>query len=175
MGSPIQQTFSIDIFRANFGNAARNSLFYIALLPASSSKLSYGKMTFLVRSTSIPAWSVEKKELGWQGYKMPFGGATVHDDWTCTFMVDKEAAIYKTMVDWKNMVHNAKTNVYGDPVDYMRDQRIQLLSLDGTKSILDIDLIGAFPTQVGTLELNYDNSDVATFQVTFAYVRHELV
>lgn len=175
MGSPFggSSGFQIDTFKSQFGNAARNYLFYVQLTNPAWRGVDANKAMYLVRSTTVPGKTVEKKELGWQGYKMPFGGTSTHDDWTVTFMVDPKAAIYKSMIAWSNMVHDPKTNIHGMPSQYMADQRVQMLSLDGTQSILDINLIGAWPQTVANLELNYDNTDVATFQVTFSYIRHE--
>ena len=175
MGNVVDDSFDIGSFKANFDNAAKNYLFYVLLdMPTLTGSLTARGSKFLVRSSTIPGKTVEKKEIGWQGYKFNFGGTTTHEDWTVTFMVDTNADIYKSFVAWSNMVHNPRTNVHGNPSDYMRDQRVQLLSLDGTNSIMDINLIGAWPTQIANLDLNYDNTDIATFQVTFAYIRHEI-
>ena len=169
---PREAGFTIDAFRSQFDNAARQNLFYV-MLNMPSSGMNLGKVPFLVRSTSVPGKSVEKKEIGWQGYKFAFGGTSTHDDWTCTFMVDAKANIYKAFVNWSNLVHDPKTNVHGLPSEYMKDQDMQLLALDGKSSILDIKLVGAWPSQIGQMELNYDNTDIATFQVTFSYIRHQ--
>lgn len=167
--------FSIDAFRANFANAARQYLFYVGLnIPVSG--ISTTKAMYLVRSASIPAKSVEKKEIAWQGYRMPFGGVTTHEDWTVTFMVDPKAQIHQAMVNWSNLVHDPATNIHGLPSSYMADQRVQLLTpTTGSTSITEVKLIGAWPQNVGPIELNYDNTEIATFQVTFSYVRHEYV
>ena len=167
--------FNIDTFKSNFSNAAKNYLFYVGLDNPAWVGTDAKQAMYLVRSSVIPGKTIEKKELGWQGYKMPFGGSSTHEDWTVTFIVDPKAAIYKSMIAWSNMVHDPKTNRHGNPVEYMRDQTIQMISLDGTASILDIKLIGAWPQNVANLELNYDNTDNATFAVTFCYIRHEYV
>ena len=172
MASPFGQ-FNIDAFKANFKNAARNYLFYVKLdIPSAST--SQSDQIFLVRSSVVPSKSIEKKDLGWQGYKLPFGGTTTHEDWTCTFLMDPSASLYKDMIKWSNMVHDPKTNVHGMPADYMKTVDIQLIHPDGKSSILDVKLIGAWPVSVAQIDLNYDNTDVVTFQCTFAYVRHEV-
>ena len=174
MGSPYINGFDIGTFKSNFSNAARGYLFYVAVNMPVSISLMGSQATYLVRSSIIPGKIVEKKEIGWQGYKFNFGGTTTHDDWNVTFMVDPNAGIYKSFVAWSMMVHDPKTNIHGNPSDYMRDQQVQMLSLDGTQSVLDVNLIGAWPQNVAQLELNYDNADIATFQVTFSYIRHEV-
>ena len=167
--------FSVDAFKANFANAARNYLFYVELnMPGAS--ITKTKSMYLVRSSKIPSKQIEKKEIAWQGYKMPYGGVSTHDDWTVTFMVDPQAAIHKALVDWSNLVHNPATNIHGLPAQYMMDQRIPLLTpTDGRNSITEVRLFGAWPQSIGEIALDYENTDIAKFDVTFSYVRHEYV
>lgn len=170
----VKDYFSIDKFKDNFVNGARNYLFYIIPnFPSTGVSMSLDP-TYLVRSSSIPGRTVEAIDVPWQGYMYKLGGKSTTEDWTITFVVDKTAKIYKQFYAWTNLVHDPSTNVHGDPKQYMKDQRVQMLSGDGKEAIIEIKLIGAWPTTVSALELSYDSGDVATFDVTFAYLRHEM-
>jgi hypothetical protein len=168
--------FSIDQFRSNFEKygGARPYLFYvIPSFPMSVGRDLEDMPIYLVRSSSIPGKEIEAVEVSWQGSKYPFGGKTTFSDWTVTFTVDAKAKLYNAFLDWSDLIHDPATNKHGNPRDYMVDQVIQLLSPDGAEAILSMKLIGAWVKTVANLDLAYDGSDVATFDVTYGYVRHE--
>lgn len=170
-----QSAFAIDAFRSNFINGARGYLFYV--IPTFPSRASAGSLkpnpTYLVRSSTIPQRTVEAAPTNWQGYTYNLGGKSTFSDWSITYTVDKTCQLYNKYIEWTNLVHNPKTNVHGDPNDFMVDQAVQILSLDGKSSILDINIIGCWPTSVSELSLDYAGSDILTFTVTFKILRVE--
>jgi len=173
MGNVYSNGFNIDAFKSNFKNGARNYLFYVYLKFPEIINVNDTQVMYLVRGSSVPGKTVEAISVPWQGYEYKVGGKSSVEDWTVSFTVDLNADVYKQFISWSNLVHDTKTNIHGLPDQYMKDQRVQMLSLDGKSSILESKLIGAWPTSVSTLELSYDSSEIATFDVSFSYVRHE--
>ena len=172
MSSPFAgaQGFSVDTFKANFNGAARPYMFYVKVnVPGFDEK----KAMYLAQASTLPGRKIDKKPIKWQGYEFPLGGITTHDDWKVTFICDAEAGLYKAMIDWANIVHDPKDNTHGLPKAYMRDQYIQLVDNNGAEGVLDIHLIGCWPTDVGSMEVGMETDGILKFDVTFAYVRHE--
>jgi len=167
--------FNIDGFRGNFENAARNYLFYVNIDFPSGITVEKPNATYLVRSSKIPAHTIEAKEVPWQGYKYKIGGTSTIEDWTVSFTVDAKAGIYKAFEQWMKKIHNPATNEHGLPSDYMMDQTVQMLNNSGDEVILAMRLFGAWPNSLGELELTYDGNELATFEVTFSVQRHDTI
>lgn len=162
--------FDITKFKNNFRAGARQYLFYmIPNIPVPG--FNKDQSVYLVRSTTLPEVTLEETLVNWQGYDFKMASKYTFADWTVSFNVDQKAKIHEWFTKWTDMIHDPETNVHGDPVDYMTDQRVQLLGLDG-KPIVEYILIDAWPGAVGALTLDYATTDVAQFDVTFKYQRH---
>lgn len=172
-----RDSFNIDAFRQNFVNGARDYLFYVIPSFPSSIKTYANNLktnpTYLVRSSSIPERSVEAAQVNWQGYTYNLGGKSNVQDWTVSYTVDKTAGLYKVFLKWIDLVHNPTTNVHGDPNDFMVDQNVQVLSLDGSEAIIDVKLVGCWASNVGQLSLDYSSSNILSFDVTYKILRVE--
>lgn len=81
-----------------------------------------------------------------------------------------------------NIIHNPETNVHGAPtevggnvpvggVPYFGRVVLEHLGEAG-QTIMKYGLVGAFPSTVGELTLDYSARDVAVFTVTFTYQHH---
>lgn len=163
--------FSIDSFKANFQNAARQNLFYI-YLDIPGSRLGTEKTVYLVRSSSLPESTIDQIEIPWQGQAFKFGSSHTYSDWTVSFAVDFNAQIRKDFVNWQKLIHNEETNKHGMPADYMRTQRAVMLDGSGSP-IMEYQLINAWPSVVSEISLDYSAKEFATFDVTFTYTYHK--
>jgi hypothetical protein len=128
------------------------------------------KTAYLVSSTSLPGSTITPVETPWQGMNYKFGSVQTFDDWTCTFRVDAAAQLRKDLKAWQNLIHDPATNVSGVPSDYFADQTLVLLDNNGD-DILTMTLVGAWPTSVGEIALDYGSTDVATLDCTFSFQR----
>jgi hypothetical protein len=164
--------FNIDKFRSNFQAGARQYLFYMRPnMPVNG--FDPNKSIYLVRSTNLPEATLEETMVNWQGYDYKMASKYTYADWEVTFNVDIQADIHKWFTKWMELTHNSETNVHGLPAEYMADQRVQLLDLNGDPIITYL-LLGAWPGTVGAIDLDYSGTEVAQFPVTFKYQRHEI-
>lgn len=165
--------FDIDSYRAQFQGGARQYLFYYKpSFPASVAGAGdIDKLTFLVRSTTIPEQSMEEIPLNWQGFDYKVPGKYTYSDWTVTFNVDIDAKIQEVFYNWQRLIHDPTTNIYNLPSTVLADQQLELLDLQGTP-LSKVKLIGAWPKVVGTVTLDYTSNDVAYFDLTFTYIYH---
>lgn len=130
------------------------------------------KWPYLVRSTNLPSSDVEEIVTSWVGQTYKMGARRIVEDWTVTFVVDNDGAILKRFWDWQNIIHNPEANIYGKPVSYMADQEIHLLGYDTGETICVYKLYGAWPKNIGQVQLDYSTNDIAQFDVTFSYQYH---
>jgi len=167
-------------FKANInGNFARSYLFYVKF-PNSGSVNLPENQKFLVRSTSLPESSIDPIEVPYQGMNFKIGSTHTFSEWECTFNADNGMALRQQFINWMKSVHNPQNNQHGTPNDYFGQVNIEMLDPfqnfggDGTAGAnYMVILYNAWPSNVGSLDLAYDNKEVAQFSVTFTYNWHE--
>ena len=166
--------FTIDGFKSNFRDGQRSNLFYF--LPNFPADVTTGDMgsdraTYLVKTTSLPASSLEEVTLNWQGYAFPFAGKHVFAELGVTFNLDHNTYLRQNFENWINKIHDPVTNEYAMLSEYMLDQRLQLLGNDGDP-VLEFTLHDAWPREVAAAALSYDGNEITSFDVTFRYSYH---
>lgn len=163
--------FDIESFRSKFQAGARQYLFYVKPLFPVGIGADTDTATYLVRTASLPETTLEEILVNWQGFDYKMAGKLTFVDWTVTYNVDKDADISKWYLEWSRLILDPTTNVHGSPVDYMVDQQVELLGLDGEPT-LKYKLIGAWPKVIGPVTLDYAAADVAQFDITWSYQYH---
>lgn len=162
--------FHVNDLKTNTGAFARGYLFNI-YLEGTEVGMDGGdnKTAYLVRSSNLPAGTIEPIEVPWQGQTYKIGSTHTFDTWSCTFNVDMAADIRKNFLEWQKKIHDPETNEHGEPDSYLATVKIELLGTSGDP-ILTYTLEQAWPSEVGEVDLAYDNkTEVAQFDVTFNY------
>ena len=168
--------FDIESFKSNFEGGAKSYLFYF--LPRFPAIDKFGldgdKVTYLVKSTTLPENTLEEILTNWQGADYKMAGKYTYADFTITFNVDKDAKILKLFHSWQDLIHNPVTNVHSVPSIYMVDQqRLQLLDNDGNAAVTYI-LHHTWPKSIGPVTLDYATNEIATVEITFTYQYHTI-
>jgi hypothetical protein len=102
-----------------------------------------------------------------------FPGKHTYTDVVITFNVDKDAKIRQTFEEWSNLCHDPVTNFYSTHDVFMADQRLQMVGYEG-QVILEFTLHDAWPKEVAQITMDYTQTEIAQFDVTFTYSYHEL-
>lgn len=126
---------------------------------------------YYVKSSSLPQSVLEETSTYWFGQQLKMSSVRRTEDWQVTFLVDQEAVILKKFWEWHKLMHDPKSNYYGKPTEYMCDQLVQLLGIDGYP-ICTYRLVNAWPKEIGNVNLDYSNNEFATVDVTFTYQYH---
>jgi hypothetical protein len=127
--------------------------------------------SYFVKATSLPEATLNEINSSWVGHQYKLAAGHAYGDWTVTFIVDTDAKILTKFYDWQNIIHNPQTNLFGRPVNYMADQEVRLIGLDG-EVIAVYRMYGAWPKVVNAVTLDYGTAEFATVDVTFAYQYH---
>ena len=156
---------------------ARPTLFEIYLIPppgVGADQDSQDKFRFTCRGASIPAATIQAIDVGYFGRKIKVQGDRTFSDWQVTVMNDEDFLVRSMFEKWSNALNRLESNVRdtnfsGDENSYKTDMNVLQYGKDGTL-IRQYDIIGAFPTTVSEIQLDWDTTNqIETFTVTFAY------
>jgi hypothetical protein len=177
--------FSISQFK-NLGlirGGARPSLFEVELtFPTGISTSAPQNGSFLIKAAQIPASTVDSVDVGYFGRKIKVAGDRTFNDWTVTVMNDEDFALRDTFEAWSNKINALEGNVQS-PVgegslittgvykcDLIVKQYAKAQDLNAKLVSRSYKFIGAFPTSVDAIALNWDTTNqIEEFDVTFAY------
>lgn len=156
---------------------ARPALFEVFLrIPAGvgADGSSADKFRFTCSAAQLPASSTASIDVGYFGRKIKVSGDRTFQDWSVTIMNDEDFLVRSMFEKWSNSLNRLEANVRdaaysGNENSYKTDLSVIQYGKDGT-AIRQYDIIGAFPTAVDAISLNWDSaSQIETFGVTFAY------
>jgi hypothetical protein len=169
--------FTVQDFRANLtGSGARPNLFDVQLIfPASAPNGNATRLvTFMARASAIPPANLGTIELSYFGRKLKYPGDRTFPEWTLTVVNDENFAIRDAFVRWSDSMNNMEANLRdpaaGTPNGYSTDIIVRQYSKLGGAPIKQYKLIGAWPSSVGDIQLDWSvNDTVEEFPVTLQY------
>ena len=81
------------------------------------------------------------------------------DPWTITVINDENLKIRTAFERWSNGINQHEANVgIANPNDYMADMIVEQLDKEG-KAVKRYDFRGTFPTNIGAIDLSYENEN----------------
>jgi len=169
--------FNISSFKTNglvYGGA-RPSLFNVFVTPPAGlgiDNTSVEKFRFLCKTAELPESTVSSIEIPYFGRKIKVAGERAFADWGVTVMNDEDFAIRAMFEAWSNAINRMVSNVRDPNVaveNYKTDLEVIQYGKDGSK-IRSYQLVGAFPTSVGSIALGWDSTNaIEEFSVNFSY------
>jgi len=135
---------------------------------------SLDKFRFTCRAAAIPASTVSSVDIGYFGRKIKVSGDRTFTDWTVTVMNDEDFAVRSFFEKWSNSLNSLQSNIrdasyVGSESLYKSELNVIQYGKAGDV-IRAYDIIGAFPTSVDAITLDWDTTNqIETFNVTFAY------
>jgi hypothetical protein len=159
--SPVLRTIS-DFKAKMTGGGARPNLFEVVLqfpLSAPTDTDTLQKSRFLVKAAALPASNITPIEVPFRGRTLKIAGDRTFDTWTITVLNDTDFAIRSAMENWMNTM-NRMENATGtqDPAEYQSDAYVYQIDRDGS-TLRTYRFHDVFPTNISTIELNYDTTD----------------
>ena len=133
---------------------------------------------FMCKSAALPASNVGVIEVPFRGRTVKIAGDRTFDNWSATFINDKDMKIRSYFEEWMKDIntHQGNTAEVVSPTAYGRDivikQKEKTGAADNTngKDIRAYKLWYAFPTSVSAIDLAYDSNDqIEEFSVEFQY------
>jgi hypothetical protein len=161
--------FNLDSMIGKHKDYARNYQFYakIAASPVTFDE----NHSYLVTSTSLPAHTIDVLSTKWQGMEYKVAGTHTFAEFTLTFRSDTAQDIRRKFAQWQTKIHNPLTNEHGMPGNsggYFGT--ISLSQIDGKGTpIMTYEMVGAWPSAIAEVGLDYGTKEFSTFAVTFNY------
>ena len=181
-------TRSINDFKNTLRGGVRPNLFNVQInfptiigdisgLQSGSTNLE-GLSSFLCRSAALPASTQGLIEVPFRGRFLKIPGDRTFDAWTATFYNTKDFNLRKAFELWINAANKTDENIgtldfgaIGGNGSYFTDLVVQQKAKDTSSDVLrEYKLVGAWPTNVGAINLAYDSNDqIEEFDVEFQY------
>merc|ERR1712093_802716 len=123
------------------------------------------KARFMVKGANMPASNVAQIEVPFRGRVLKIAGDRTFDSWTVTIINDTDFAIRSAFEKWQNTINRLSDNTgLVNPADYQADAYVYQLDRDGS-TLRSYRFYDTFPTQVGPIELSYDQPGIQEFTV----------
>ena len=171
--------FSVTEFKSGLKQGgARSSLFKVELLYPTGVTSPPTRAEFLIKGTTIPASNIGTHEVFFHGKSIKVAGDRTFDTWDTTIINDEDFGIRIALEQWMNLVSNHKLNTRdtqmssnlkeGDNADYKKDISVVQHGKDG-KAIKTYKFVGAFPTALSTINLDWGTQDIEEYTCTWTY------
>jgi hypothetical protein len=166
---------SVNSFIANFqGGGARPNLYEVILTFPSlvSNPFATLKASYTCKAATIPSSNMAAIDVPYMGRAVKVAGDKTFDDWTVTIINDTDFAVRDAFERWLDRINGHESNVaafgWGNPSNYYANAVVRQMGREG-QYLKEYYVEGIFPTQVGEIQLGYDQNDqIEEFQVTFA-------
>jgi len=160
----------VDDFKAKLkGGGARPNLFKVTLNFPGFAQGDVELTSFMCKGASLPASVIEPVAVPFRGRQLQISGDRTFEPWTVSIINDTDFAVRNSLERWMNGINGHSTNTgLTNPADYQADLLVD--QLDRDESVLKrYNFRGAFPTNVGAIELNYETTGtIEEFDCEFA-------
>ena len=132
-------------------------------------------VSYMCKSAALPASNIGVIEVPFRGRTVKIAGDRTFDNWSATFINDKEMKSRSYFEQWLNQIntHKANTGEIQDPTAYGRSVVIRQLEKDNSPAgseLRSYKLWYAFPISTSAIDLAYDSNDqIEEFSVEFQY------
>ena len=132
-------------------------------------------VSYMCKSAALPASNIGVIEVPFRGRTVKIAGDRTFDNWSATFINDKEMKSRAYFEQWLNQIntHKANTGDIQDPTAYGRSVVIRQLEKDSSPAgseLRSYKLWYAFPISTSAIDLAYDSNDqIEEFSVEFQY------
>ena len=174
--------FRIDDFRASLRfDGARASLFDVAMIIPTSvnSTLVARELTFKARAASLPGDTVSSISVNYFGREIKVAGTHSFPDYTLTIINDEDFILRNAFENWMSQINrhvdNTRNPNFAQALQYQTNLQIRQYNKVGPSSgglaaaSKIYNLVGAFPTDVSPIDLDWGSDTIEEFTVTFAY------
>ena len=164
--------FNINDLRSQltFGGA-KSSLFQVQITNPVNG-LADIKVPFMVKAASLPASTLSTIEVPYFGRRIKIAGDRSFAEWQVTIINDEDFAIRNTMEAWMSSINSHQGNITNlssaSPLQYKAQAQITQYSKTGAP-LRVYNFNGLFPTEIGAIDMNWENGNIEEFTVTFQY------
>lgn len=127
------------------------------------------EFNFLAQASNVPAMTVGTIEVPYFGRQIKIAGNRTYAEWSTTVMVEEDFRIRNQLERWSMRINRGDSNIRAEVnEEYKEDAQVLLYGKNGTV-IRRYNLVGLWPSEVGTIELSWDSTEIGTYTVTWAF------
>ena len=171
---------TINELKTKLNKGSRANLFEVSLtfppqvltnagFVASDTTIQWGA---LCKSAAIPGMTIGTIEVPFRaGRKIKVPGDRTFADWSVTIINDENHKLRRIFTEWINFISTGdyESATKSTNTEYYQDILVTHLKANGNASRF-YELNGAYPTDIGALDLSYDSTDtLSEFTVNFQY------
>ena len=159
---------------------ARPSLFQVELLfpQVAGIKQPTIKSKFLVKGATIPAATIGAYDVFFHGRAVKVAGDRTFDTWETTIINDEDYGIRIAIEQWMDLIAEHKLNIRnkfldtkeGESAIYKQSLKVTQFSKSG-RDIHHYHFLGAFPTALSTIALDWGTQEIEEYTCTWTYDR----
>ena len=168
-------TSNVSSFLTQVNQGVRPNMFQVDITFPGTVEADQTLVSYMCKSAALPASNIGVIEVPFRGRTVKIAGDRTFDNWSATFINDKEMKSRAYFEQWLNQIntHKANTGEIQDPRAYGRSVVIKQLEKDSTPAgseLRSYKLWYAFPISTSAIDLAYDSNDqIEEFSVEFQY------
>ena len=168
-------TSNVSNFLTQVKQGVRPNMFQVDITFPGTVEADQTLVSYMCKSAALPASNIGVIEVPFRGRTVKIAGDRTFDNWSATFINDKEMKTRSYFEEWLNQIntHKANTGEITDPTAYGRSVVIRQLEKDNSPAgseLRSYKLWYAFPISTSAIDLAYDSNDqIEEFSVEFQY------
>ena len=168
-------TSNVSSFLTQVKQGVRPNMFQVDITFPGTVEADQTLVSYMCKSASLTASNIGVIEVPFRGRTVKIAGDRTFDNWSATFINDKEMKTRAYFEQWLNEIntHKANTANITDPTAYGRTVVIKQHEKDNTPAgseLRSYKLLYAFPISTSAIDLAYDSNDqIEEFSVEFQY------
>ena len=168
-------TSNVSSFLTQVKQGVRPNMFQVDITFPGTVEADQTLVSYMCKSAALPASNIGVIEVPFRGRTVKIAGDRTFDNWSATFINDKEMKSRSYFEQWLNQINTHKTNTgeIQDPTAYGRSVVIRQLEKDNSPAgseLRSYKLWYAFPISTSAIDLAYDSNDqIEEFSVEFQY------
>ena len=168
-------TSNVSSFLTQVKQGVRPNMFQVDITFPGTVEADQTLVSYMCKSAALPASNIGVIEVPFRGRTVKIAGDRTFDNWSATFINDKEMKSRSYFEQGLNQIntHKANTGAIQDPTAYGRSVVIRQLEKDNSPAgseLRSYKLWYAFPISTSAIDLAYDSNDqIEEFSVEFQY------
>ena len=173
--------FALTEFKSNLKQGgARPALFTVDLNYPTGITVPPTASRFLIKGTTIPASTIGTHDVFFHGKSIKVAGDRTFDTWDTTIINDEDYGIRIALEQWMDLISDHQLNTRnkkkgfdsseGENASYKSRMKVTQFSKSG-KALHHYHFLGAFPTALSTINLDWGTSEIEEYTCTWTYDR----
>jgi len=125
-----------------------------------------------IANTQTPIVNTSAQIVDFMHSQIKQGGRTIPQQWQITVRDDADGAAFKYFNDWRRMIYPEINSSL--PNRYKRAINLEMISPKKSTQVRRYVMHGAWPMEIGNIQLDYESDNISTFPVTMSFDYYDI-